>query len=169
MLLVIAAVVAAAFLFWYFHLLSLQQMTQLSGGLPMPDSMVFGFGQGDLQRLHASMDANARGQLQFVHKTAGTLFPLVFAVSLLSLIAVLVRRSVLRWLLWFVPILFAIVQICANFAIDSALDSATPSSAQASVASMLVIGSWVLLVLSLVCAVIAFETGRAARRRRTES
>ena len=42
-LIVIAGVVASLFLFWYLHLLTLNQMTQLSGGLAMPDSLVGGF------------------------------------------------------------------------------------------------------------------------------
>ena len=39
-LIVIAGVVASLFLFWYLHLLTLNQLTQLSGGQAMPDSLV---------------------------------------------------------------------------------------------------------------------------------
>lgn len=42
-LIVIASVVASLFLFWYLHLLTLNQMTQLSSGMAMPDSLVGGF------------------------------------------------------------------------------------------------------------------------------
>ena len=45
-LILIAGVVASLFLFWYLHLLTLNQLTQLSGGLPMPDSLVGGFDPG---------------------------------------------------------------------------------------------------------------------------
>ncbi|MCU1573827.1 MAG: hypothetical protein JWO93_1909, partial [Micrococcaceae bacterium] len=43
-LILIAALTASLFLFWYFHLLTLQQMTQLSNGMAMPDSLPWGFG-----------------------------------------------------------------------------------------------------------------------------
>ena len=42
-LILIAGVAASLFLFWYLHLLTLNQLTQFSGGLPMPDSLVGGF------------------------------------------------------------------------------------------------------------------------------
>ncbi|MGW0889265.1 hypothetical protein ACWDYA_14005, partial [Micrococcus luteus] len=46
----------------YYHLLVLQQMTQLSGGLAMPDSLLF-YGQDHIRALSAVMDEDARGQL----------------------------------------------------------------------------------------------------------
>ena len=49
-LIVIAGVVASLFLFWYLHLLTLNQMTQLSGGLAMPDSLIGGFSQDYIDR-----------------------------------------------------------------------------------------------------------------------
>ena len=52
-LIVIAGVVASLFLFWYLHLLTLNQLTQLSGGLAMPDSLVGGFDQGFVEQLRA--------------------------------------------------------------------------------------------------------------------
>src|SRR6478672_13258671 len=52
----IAGVVASLFLFWYLHLLTLNQLTQLSGGLPMPDSLIGGFDAGYVEQLRRAMD-----------------------------------------------------------------------------------------------------------------
>lgn len=154
-LIVIAGVVASAFMFWYFHLLTLNQMTQLSNGLAMPDSMVFGFDASYVAQLKGLLDADALGQLQYVHKTAGTLFPLIFGFSWLLLIGLNVASRKLRWTLWAAPVLFVVVHLVANVQIDAMLSGSTTDPAQVGWTSILVTASWTLLVLSLVAAVIA--------------
>jgi len=166
-LILIAGVVASAFLFWYFHLLTLNQLTQLSNGLAMPDSMPFGFDAGYITELKAALNADALGQLQYVHKTAGTLFPLVFGFSWLLLIGLNVAKRSLRWVLWAAPVLFAVVQLVANVAIDAMLANSAVDPSQVAWASALTIASWVLLLLSLVAAVIAFSP--LAKRKRTQA
>ncbi|WP_230854778.1 hypothetical protein [Arthrobacter terrae] len=163
-LILIAASVATAFLFWYFHLLTLEQMTQLSNGHPMPDSLIGGFDLSYIEQLRGSMDADARGQLQFVHKTAGTLFPLVFGFTWIILIAFNVRRAALRRALWAVPVLFAVVQLCANVAVDSMLADGTPDGGQVALTSFLVVSSWVLLALALLAGGCALVLGRGRKR-----
>ncbi|WP_427016527.1 hypothetical protein ACQCSX_17615 [Pseudarthrobacter sp. P1] len=159
-LLVIAGVVASAFLFWYFHLLTLVQMTDLSNGLAMPDSLLGGFGVEHVAALRAAMNADALGQLEYVHKTAGTLFPLVFAFSWLVLIAVNVARKPLRWALWAAPLLFAVVQLWANVAVGAMLTAPAVDAGQVGLASILVVSSWILLVLSVLAGGFALYTGR---------
>ncbi|HEV7168543.1 MAG TPA: hypothetical protein VGN49_11315 [Micrococcaceae bacterium] len=166
-LLVIAGAVASAFLFWYFHLLTLNQMTQLSGGRAMPDSMLGGFSQAYVGQLRAAMSPDALGQLQFVHKTAGTLFPLVFAFSAMVLIALNVSSKRLRRALWVPPLLFAIIQIWSNFAVDGMLSARTLDGGQVALASVLVVASWVLLVVSLLGTVYALYLGR--RRKKADA
>jgi hypothetical protein len=149
-LIVIAGVVASLFLFWYLHLLTLNQLTQLSGGLAMPDSLIGGFDQGYVERLRAAMDGDARGQLNYVHRTAGMLFPLIFAFSWLLLIGTNVARKPLRWALWAVPLLFAVVRLWGNAAIDAVMSADTVDAGQVALASGLTVAGWVLLVLCLV-------------------
>src|SRR4029453_1605787 len=127
-LIVIAGVVASLFLFWYLHLLTLNQMTQLSGGLAMPDSLIGGFSQDYVAQLRAAMDEPARGQLNYVHKTAGTLFPLIFGFSWLLLIGTNVARKSWRWAMWAAPLLFAVAHLWSNVAIDSMLATETPDA-----------------------------------------
>lgn len=148
-LILIAGVVASLFLFWYFHLLTLQQLTQLSGGLAMPDSLVGGFDASYVGQLNAAMDGDARGQLNYIHKTAGTLFPLIFGFTWLLLIGTNVARKSLRWGLWAVLLVFVVVRLWGNVAIDAALASARVDAGQVALASALTVTGWVLFVLSL--------------------
>ncbi|ALE04967.1 hypothetical protein AL755_04810 [Arthrobacter sp. ERGS1:01] len=162
-LILIAGSVASLFLFWYFHVLTLIQMTDLSGGLAMPDSMVFGFGTAHVEALRAAMNADAFGQLQFVHKTAGALCPLVFALTAMMMIAVNVAKRSLRRLLWAVPVLFVLVQLGANIAIDSMLSAKTLDAGTVTLASTLVVASWILLVASLAALGVALFVGRKSK------
>lgn len=164
-LIVIAGVAASAFLFWYFHLLTLNQMTQLSDGLAMPDSMVFGFDTNYVATLKGLLDADGLGQLQYVHKTAGTLFPLIFGFTWLLLIGLNVASRKLRWTLWAAPVLFAVVHLVANAQIDTMLASPTIDATQVAWTSGLVTASWVLLVLSLAAAAFAMF----GRRKKTKA
>lgn len=159
-LIVIAGVVASLFLFWYLHLLTLNQMTQLSGGLAMPDSLIGGFSQEYVSQLRAAMDESARGQLNYVHKTAGTLFPLIFGFSWLLLIGTNVARKSWRWAMWAAPMLFAVAHLWSNVAIDSMLASDAPDAGSVALASGLTIASWVLFLVSLGCGVLAVFLGR---------
>lgn len=159
-LILIAGVVASLFLFWYVHLLTLNQLTQLSGGLPMPDSLLGGFDRGFVEQLRSAMDGDARGQLNYVHKTAGTLFPLIFGFTWLLLIGTNVARKPLRWALWAVPLLFAGVRLWGNAAIDAMMAADTLDGGQVALASGLTVAGWVLLVLSLVVGAAAVFLGR---------
>ncbi|MGY2743615.1 hypothetical protein [Arthrobacter sp. UYCu723] len=159
-LIVIAGVVASLFLFWYLHLLTLNQLTQLSGGLPMPDSLIGGFDQGFVERLRDATDPDARGQLNYIHKTAGTLFPLIFGFSWLLLIGTNVARKPLRWALWAIPLLFAAVRLWGNTAIDAMMSADAVDAGQVALASGLTVAGWVLLVLSLVAGGAAVFLGR---------
>lgn len=164
-LIVIAGVVASAFLFWYLHLLVLNQMTQLSDGLAMPDSMYGGFSTDYVAKLQTVMDDDARGQLNYIHKTAGLLFPLIFAFSWLLLIGTNVARKAIRWALWVPPLLFAVVRLWGNAAIDAALQPSMPDAGAVALASTLTVSGWVLFLLSLLAGGVALLLRwRSARR-----
>jgi ABC-type multidrug transport system fused ATPase/permease subunit len=167
-LIVIAGVVASLFLFWYVHLLTLDQLRQLSGGLAMPDSLVGGFDADYVGELRAAMNDDARGQLNYVHKTAGTLFPLIFGFTWLLLIGTNVARKVLRWALWAVPLLFVVVRLWGNVAVDAALAAGTPDAGQVALASGLTVAGWVLFVLSLLAGAAAVFLSKTRAAGRTD-
>jgi hypothetical protein len=162
---IIAGVVASLFLFWYLHLLTLNQLTQLSGGLPMPDSQVGGFDQGFAEQLRRALNGDARGQLNYLHKTAGTLFPLVFGFTWLLLIGTNVARKALRWALWSLPLLFVVARLWGNVAIDAMVADPTLDAGQVALASFLTVAGWVLLVLSLLAGGAAVFLGRRPSKR----
>jgi hypothetical protein len=157
---VIAGVVATLFLFWYVHVLTLTQLTQLTGGLPMPDSLMGGFDGAYIEQLRSAMDADTRGQLNFVHRTAGTLFPLILGFTWLLLVGTNVSRKALRWALWAAPLLFVPVRLAGNVAIDSMLEAGRLDAGQVALASGLTVAGWVLLVLSLLAGIAAVFLGR---------
>jgi hypothetical protein len=163
-LILIAGVVVSLFLFWYLHLLTLNQLTQLSGGLAMPDSLVGGFDPGYVGQLRDAMDGDARGQLNYVHKTAGTLFPLIFGFTWLLLIGTSVARNSLRWALWALPLLFVVARLWGNVAIDALFGSGTPDAGQVGLASGLTVAGWFLLVLSLLAGAAAVFLASRERR-----
>ena len=144
------------------ELLTLNQLTQLSGGQAMPDSLVGGFDPGFVEQLRAAMDADARGQLNYVHKTAGMLFPLIFGFTWLLLIGTNVARKSLRWALWSLPLLFAAVRLWGNTVIDEMMSADTLDGGQVALASGLTVAGWVLLALSVVAGVAAVLLGRKA-------
>ena len=158
-LIVIAGVAASLFLFWYVHLLTLDQLRDLTG-LAMPDSLVGGFDTAYVGELHTAMNDDARGQLNYVHKTAGTLFPLIFGFTWLLLIGTNVARKAVRWVLWAVPLLFVVARLWGNVAIDAALAAETPDAGQVALASGLTVAGWVLLVLSLLAGAAAVFLGK---------
>jgi len=164
-LIVIAGVVASLFLFWYLHLLTLNQMTQLSQDMAMPDSLVGGFDAGYIGRLQGVMNADALGQLSYVHKTAGTLFPLIFGFTWLLLIGTNVARKALRWALWAVPMLFVVVRLWGNVAIDAMMGTPGPDAGQVALASSLTVAGWVLFLLSLAAAAVAVFLNRRNRKQ----
>ena len=167
-LIVIAGVVASLFLFWYLHLLTLNQLTQLSGGLPMPDSLVGGFDQGFVEQLRRVLTGDALGQLNYVHKTAGTLFPLIFGFTWLLLIGSNVAAKPLRWALWSLPLLFVVARLWGNVAIDAMMSAPTLQPGQVALASTLTVVGWVLLVLSLLAGGAAVLLGRRSSKRAPE-
>lgn len=160
-LILIPAVAAALFLFWYFHLLTLSQMTQLSGGLTMPDMLFGGYNAAYIDQLRAAMDTAALGQLSYVHKTAGTLFPLLFGLAWLLLVQLNVSRRWLRWVLWSPVLLFVVLDLWENVAIDSVLSG--PDAGSVALASALTIARWVLFALSCAAGLIAVLLPRSVR------
>ncbi|NOJ61081.1 hypothetical protein [Arthrobacter sp. 260] len=154
-MLLIAAAATAVLLFGYYHLLALGQMSQLANGLTMPDMMFGGYGAAHIADLRAAMDEDALGQLSYLHKTAGTLFPLIFGIAWLLLIQLNVDRRWLRWLLWLPPLLFAAVDLWENVAVDALLAGSAPDDGQVALASALTVARWVLLGLSCVGGLLA--------------
>jgi len=173
-LILLAGFGAALLLFWYYHLLVLNQMTDLSNGLAMPDQLVGGFDAAHVEALRAAMDADAAGQLNYVHRTAGVLFALFLAGATLLAITLTVRRRAVRWALFAVPLGFAAVRLWGQAAIDALLGPAAGSPVDAgavALASSLTVAGWVLLfgTVAVAAVVLVASFSRTFRQKWTEA
>ena len=66
-MLVLAALAVTLFIGFYYHILALQGMQQLTGGTPMLDHHVSGFTITDVEHLAERKDDDALGQYNCVH------------------------------------------------------------------------------------------------------
>ncbi|MFC4430916.1 hypothetical protein [Citricoccus alkalitolerans] len=141
-MLVIALIGATLFMFFYLHIMVLPQMSALSGGLPMPDHR-FTYDMAALAELDAAMNEDAHGQLNWVHKTAGVIFPLFLFLCVSAVAAWCLPRGWGRWLSYAAGAVFAVVDIAENMLIESALNAGGKGAA---LASAFTSTRWVLLV-----------------------
>ncbi|MDI3331355.1 MAG: hypothetical protein QJR09_11590 [Micrococcus sp.] len=165
-MLVAALLGTTVFMFFYLHLLVLPQMSQLTGGLSMPDQQ-FSYGAADLAGLDAAMDEPAHGQLNWVHKTAGVIFPIAVGLSVSAVAAWCLPRGWGRWLSYAAGAVFAVVDIVENMLIESALRAGGEG---AGMASAFTSARWVLLV-AITAWIVLMLAGRIRRsvRERTEA
>jgi len=147
MILISVGLIVCLALFAYYHLLTMVQMKDLSDALPMPDQRVFGYTVADVEALRSAMDSDGVGQLNYLHKTAGFLFPMFTAVFSMLLFIRWIPNRQTRWLAWLAPLGFAVVDIWENFAID-ALFSHDLSAGAVLLASILTTVRWALLVIT---------------------
>ncbi|MDX2342149.1 hypothetical protein NJC10_10890 [Micrococcus sp. M4NT] len=162
-MLVIALIGTTLFVGAYYHLLVLQQMTQLTGGLAVPDSMLV-YGQDHVRALAGVMDEAARGQLNWVHKTAGVIFPIAVALTLTAVAAWRLRPAAAKWGAFGLGVLFAVVDIAENIAIEQAIAAGGPG---AGLAAALTLARWVLLALIALAVVVMLVRGGKGRQAAT--
>ena len=168
-LLVYALLGVAAFMFIYLHLYALPQMTHFSGGFAMPDARLMGYDAADIERLRNVMDETATGQLNFLHKTAGIVFPVFFALATWAVAGLVMRRGVFRWVLVAAAVLFAVVDITENVLIDRILTRDPLDEGLVAASSSLTVASWALLVLvgAAVIGTVIMNIVKASVRPRT--
>ncbi|GAA1166796.1 hypothetical protein [Nesterenkonia sandarakina] len=136
-----------AFLFAYLHLYALPQMNYFAGGFSMPDSRLLGYSVEDIERLRNGMDADGTGQLSFLHRTAGILFPLSFLLASWAVVGLVMKRGVIRWIVLSGAVLFAAVDITENFLIDRILTMEPLDPGLVAVSSVFTVTSWALLMI----------------------
>ncbi|RKW69448.1 hypothetical protein [Galactobacter caseinivorans] len=160
----IVVIVTALFMGWYYHLSSMSQMRDLVGQT-MLDHRWAGYSAADVDSLRQAMDSAARGQLSWVHKTAGTIFAIVVALATSLSIGLHGPKTAWRKALFALPIVFALVAITHNIVVDQLLGA--PDDALAGLASALTTASGILLALCILlviyCLVSSFV--REFRRR----
>lgn len=150
-MLIAALVGTTLFMGFYYHGLVLNQMTQLSDGITMLDHR-FTYSVADVEALAATLNNAAMGQLNWIHKTAGVIFPIFVALSVWVTTLWAQSSRALRWASGIVGVVFVVVDIWENIAIETALID--PTSATVALASALTSARWVLLAVMVVWLVL---------------
>lgn len=160
----IALAATSAVLYAYGAFLALPDLATMAGGRAMPDTLVTGYGLDYIEQVRAAMSTPARNIYAHFHSTADLIFPLLFALTWLVLLTHFVRRGVLRWVLFAVPILYAVTDLMENAAIDHLFSADSVSAGEVDWASGLTIAKFILFGLCLVAAMIAVVVNARYRR-----
>lgn len=163
-ILVYALLGITLFMGLYLHAYAMPQLTYFADGLSMPGARITGYSAADILTLQTALEDDAAGQLNFLHKTAGIIFPALLFLATWAVMGLLARGA-WRWLMVAAAAAFAAVDITENFLIDAVLDQQPPEDQLVTVASTLTQVSWVLLlVLALAVAGVVVRDFMASGR-----
>ena len=147
-ILVFAILAVTAFIAFYYHILALQGMEQLTGGMAMLDHRLGGFDVADVERLAERMDDDAMGQYNWVHITAGRIFPIMMALSVIAVGLWTLRSTLAKWGAVVIAAGYAALEMWAAVTRETALLDIT--EANVSLASSLTIAQWIILVFLVI-------------------
>lgn len=141
-------------LWLYYHLLVLQGVSgNLAGGVTAPELLAGGFSGDHLADFARALGENGRTEYSGVHATTGLFTPLLVGLGWLLFIGLNTPQRARKWVYWAVPLLYAVVFLLGNSALDAAVAHPDNPSA-AAWASGLVVARWVLLALLVLVAVL---------------
>ncbi|MGO1524130.1 MAG: hypothetical protein ACTHV8_10640 [Nesterenkonia sp.] len=164
-MLVYALLAVSVFIGLYLHAYALPQLTYFADGLTMPDTRITGYSAADITALRGALESEAAGQLNFLHKTAGIIFPVAVFLATWATFGLLARGT-WRWTVVAGAGLFAVVDIAENFLIDEILVQQPLEAALVSTASVLTTLSWgLLMVIGVVLVVFVLRDIVLAARR----
>lgn len=145
-ILVYVATGICLFMGLYLHAYAMPQLTYFAEGQLMPSARPWGYSLEDIEALRGALEDDAAGQLNFLHKTAGIIFPISLILASWATMGLLVRGT-WRWAVVAAAALFAVVDIWENVMIDRILAGDSPTQEAVATASSLTTISWVLLIL----------------------
>lgn len=151
-ILVLAILAVTAFIAFYYHIVALQGMEQLTGGVSMLDHRMSGFNTAEVERLAERMDAAAMGQYNWVHITAGRIFPVMIALSLIAVALWTLRSTWAKWGAVVVAVGYAALEMWAALTREQALNEIT--QANVTLASSLTIAQWLLLIMVVIWIIV---------------
>src|SRR5699024_865622 len=120
-------------------------MQQLTGGLPMLDHYLSGFEVSDVERLAERMDDDAMVQYNWIHITAGRIFAVMTALSLIAVSFWALRSRAVKWGAVILALGYAALEIWTTITREAAI--LDPTEATVTLASSLTIAQWLLLIL----------------------
>lgn len=147
-MLILAVLAVTVFIGFYYHILALQGMQQLTGGMSMLDHHLSGFTVTDVERLSERMDDDALGQYNWVHITAGRIFPIMFGLSIITVGLWTLRTKLAKWGAVIAAVVYAALEIWASISREAALHDIT--QANVALASSLTVLQWLLFAFLVV-------------------
>ena len=160
-ILVLAVLAVTLFIGFYYHILALQGMQQLTGGMPMLDHHVSGFTLTDVEHLAERMDDDALGQYNWVHITAGRIFAVMMGLSVIAVGLWTLRTQLAKWGAVAAAVVYAALEIWASITREAALHDIT--EANTSLGSTLTVLQWLIfafLVIWIVAMLVLKFIGR---------
>ncbi len=147
-ILVFAVLAVTLFIGFYYHILALQGMQQLTGGMCMLDHHLSGFTVTDVERLAERMDDDALGQYNWVHITAGRIFPVMTGLSVIAIGLWTLRSKLAKWSAVVAAVVYAVLEIWASITRETALYEVTETNV--SLASTLTVLQWLVFAFLVV-------------------
>ena len=151
-ILVLAILAVTVFIGFYYHILALQGMEQLTGGLLMLDHRMSGFDLTAVEQLGERMDDEALRQYNWIHITADRIFPIMMGLRLIAVALWTLKTIWARWSAIIVAIGYAAFELWAATAREQALNDVT--QANVTLASSLTIAQWLLFILLVIWIVV---------------
>lgn len=146
--LVLAVLVVTIFIGFYYHIVALQSMQQLTDGMSMLDHRLSGFTPADVEHLAGRMDSDALGHYNWVHITAGRIFPIMVGLSVITVGLWTLRSVLAKWGAVAAAVLYAGLEIWASISRENAIHNIT--EANVSLASTLTVVQWLLLTFLVI-------------------
>lgn len=165
-ILVYAVLGIALFMGLYLHAYAMPQLTHFADGQPMPGARFLGYDAAEIESLRAVLEDDAAGQLNFLNKTAGIIFPVTFLLATWAVMGLLARGT-WRWVVTAAAVVFAVVDIVENFLVDGLMGGDSLHAGAVPAASAMTTLSWVLLAVigAVVVAVVVWEFIDSGRRQ----
>src|SRR5699024_6274733 len=111
-----------------YHIVALQGMQELTGGMAMLDHRLSGFTVADVEHLATRMDDDALGQYNWVHITAGRIFQVMMGLSVITVGLWTLRSVLAKWGAVISAVLNAGLEFWASVPLESALHNVTDAS-----------------------------------------
>ena len=147
-ILVLAVLAVTLFIGFYYHILALQGLQQLTGGMSMLDHRVSGFTLTDVEHLAERMDDDALGQYNWVHITAGRIFPVMMGLSVIAVGLWTLRTQLAKWGAVAAAVVYAALEIWASITREAALHDIT--EANTSLGSTLTVLQWLVFAFLII-------------------
>jgi hypothetical protein len=167
-ILVYALLGVTLFMGLYLHAYAMPQLTYFADGLSMPGARFTGYDAADIAALQTAFESDAEGQLNFLHKTAGIVFPVTVFLATWAALGLL-AHGWWRWIVVAGAAVFAAVDIAENFLIDGILTQDPVDTGAVALSSVMTTLSWVLLgIIGVTVIVVVLRdfimTGRQPHR-----